>query len=116
METLTKSILGLQADVCKAIARPKKLEISNALRDGEKRVNGLAAIVEAPKTNVFQHLARLALSTRRVPCADPFLHQSTAMPPKVLKACSPMREVLVERIRKNERLLNGTKRGAVFYE
>lgn len=47
------------AEVCKSIAHPKRLEIINHLRDGERNVGELARLMEISPTNVSQQLAVL---------------------------------------------------------
>jgi len=52
-----KEFFELQADTCKVLANPKRLEILHVLADGEKTVGDLVAILGVPKANVSQHLA-----------------------------------------------------------
>ncbi len=54
---LEKRLFELQAEVCKTLANPKRLEIISALKDGEKSVTDLVGILGVPKANVSQHLA-----------------------------------------------------------
>ena len=47
-----KTLFELQAEVCKTLASPKRLEIISALKDGEKTVGELVDILGVPKANV----------------------------------------------------------------
>jgi ArsR family transcriptional regulator len=101
MKQRTERIFELQAELCKTIANPRRLEILSALKDGEKRVNDLVAIIGIPKANVSQHLAFMRRSgivvTRK---EGTYIFYSLASP-KILKACAIMREVLAEQMAKN---------------
>ncbi|HYQ47897.1 MAG TPA: metalloregulator ArsR/SmtB family transcription factor, partial [Thermodesulfovibrionales bacterium] len=64
-----KTLFELQSEVCKTLASPKRLEILNSLKDGERTVSELVEILGVPKANVSQHLAVMRhkgiLKTRR---------------------------------------------------
>ena len=53
---MDKKIYGLHAEICKTLANSKRLEIINALRDGEKNVSELVLIVNLSQSNISQHL------------------------------------------------------------
>lgn len=100
-----KTIFELQAEVCKTIASPKRLEILNALKEGEKSVGELVTITGAPKANVSQHLAVMRhkgiLRSRREGL-NVFYSIANA---KVIQACNLMKDVLTEQMREKGRLL-----------
>jgi ArsR family transcriptional regulator len=99
-----KTIFELQAEVCKTIASAKRLEIINALKEGEKTVTELVQALGVPKANVSQHLAVMRhkgiLKARR---SGVNIYYSIANP-KVVEACSLMREVLTEMMKERARL------------
>jgi len=101
----SKTIFELQAEVCKTIASPKRLEILHALKSGEKTVSELVEILGVPKANVSQHLAMMRhkgiLKTRKVGVN---VFYSIANP-KVIQACTLMREVLTEQMRERSKLI-----------
>lgn len=105
-----KTIYELQAEVCKTIASAKRLEIINALKEGEKSVGELVEILGAPKANVSQHLAVMRhkgiLKTRREGL-NRFYSISNE---KVVMACTLMREVLAEQMKENGRLLKSIEK------
>lgn len=104
-----KSIFDLQAEVCKTIANPKRLEIIHALKDGEKTVTELVEILGVPKANVSQHLAVMrtkgVLVNRRVGVNIYYSISNS----KVIQACTLMKEVLTEQMRERSKLLSREK-------
>ena len=56
-----KEFYEIQAETCKVLANPKRLEILHALRNGEQTVGDLVEILGVPKANVSQHLADLKI-------------------------------------------------------
>jgi ArsR family transcriptional regulator len=109
-----EDIFELQAELCKTIANPRRLEILNALRDGEKRVGDLVAILGVAKANVSQHLAFMRhkgiVRTRK---EGVYIYYSLANP-RILKACSIMKEVLREQMRNKGRLFKGATKRELF--
>jgi ArsR family transcriptional regulator len=105
-----KTIFELQSEVCKTLASPKRLEIIDALKEGEKTVTDLVETLGVPKANVSQHLAVMRhkgiLKSRR---SGVNIFYSLANR-KVVKACMLMREVLMEQMQKQSRLLRGEKK------
>jgi len=106
-----KTLFELQAEVCKTLASPKRLEILNALKEGEKTVSELVSILGVPKANVSQHLAVMRhkgiLDSRREG-VNIYYRVSN---PKVIKACILMREVLTEQMQEKSRLIDIVSKG-----
>lgn len=104
-----KTIYELQAEICKTLASPKRLEIINALKDGEKTVTDLVDTLGVPKANVSQHLAVMrhkgVLKARREGVNIFY----SLVNPKVVQACTLMKEVLTEQVKQNSRLLKKTR-------
>ncbi len=96
----------MQAEVCKTLTNPKRLEIIHALKDGEKNVTELVEILGIPKANVSQHLSvmknRGILKSRR---EGVNIYYSISNP-KVIEACNLMREVLTEQLKERESILS----------
>ena len=94
----------MHAQICKVFTSPKRLEIINLLRDGEKTVNDLAEKTGVLQANVSQHLTVLrqnnVVTTRR----DGANVYYKIANPKILQACDLMREVLLEKLAENETL------------
>lgn len=100
-----KTLFELQAEVCKTLASPKRLEILSVLKDGEKSVSELVNLLGVPKANVSQHLAVMRhkgiLKSRR---EGVNIYYSLANP-KVIKACTLMKEVLTEQLKEKNTIL-----------
>jgi ArsR family transcriptional regulator, virulence genes transcriptional regulator len=91
-----RALYEMQAEVCKTLTNPKRIEILNTLKDKEKTVTELVAALGASKANVSQHLAVMRhkgiLATRR----DGVNIYYRVSNPKVIQACTLMKEVLFE--------------------
>ncbi|NJD75717.1 MAG: helix-turn-helix transcriptional regulator [Candidatus Methanoperedens sp.] len=101
---MNKKIYEMHAEICKVFTSPKRLEIINLLRDGEKTVNELAEQACLLQANISQHLTVLrqnnVVTTRR----DGANVYYKIANPKILQACDLMREVLLEKLAENEEL------------
>ncbi len=106
-----KELFKLQADVCKTMANPVRMEIIYALKEGAKTVSELVEIMDLTKSNVSQHLAVLKsaemVNTRR---DGQNIFYSIANE-KIIEACRLMREVLMEQISKKQQLMDRLKEG-----
>ncbi len=89
-----KTIYELQAEICKTLASPIRIEIIAALRDGEKSVTELIDIIGISKANVSQHLAVMRLKGILKSRREGVNIYYSIVNPKVLQACSLMKEVL----------------------
>ncbi|HKN19722.1 MAG TPA: metalloregulator ArsR/SmtB family transcription factor [Dissulfurispiraceae bacterium] len=109
--TREKSIYELQAEICKILASPKRLEIITALKEGEKTVTEIVDILGIPKPNASQHLALMRhkglLKSRR---EGVNIYYSIANP-KVIQACGLMREVLSDILGERHKLASFMTRG-----
>jgi len=106
---MKKEVFILQAEICKTLANPKRLEIINALKDGELSVGDLVERLGITKANVSQHLAVLrqarVVDTRR-DGVNIYYHINN---PKILEACSLMKSVLMEQLAESEKLARRIK-------
>ena len=102
-----KSLFEMQAEICKTLTNPKRIEILNTLKTEEKTVTELVAALGASKANVSQHLAVMRhkgiLMTRR-DGVNIFYRVSN---PKVIEACSLMKEVLFEQYAAHKKDVTG---------
>ena len=109
MKTLLtdKSIFEMQAEICKTLTNPKRIEILNTLKNEEKTVTELVTALGASKANVSQHLAVMRhkgiLATRR---EGVNIYYRVANP-KVIEACSLMKEVLFEQHTARKKAVTG---------
>lgn len=94
-----KDIYEVQADLCKVFTSPIRIEILNLLKDSEKTVTEIVELLDLPKANVSQHLALMRhkgiLKSRR---EGTNIYYSITNP-KIVQACSMMREVLSDIIK-----------------
>ncbi len=109
MKTLSdKSLYELQAEICKTLTNPKRIEILNNLKNEEKTVTELVNAIGASKANISQHLAVMRhkgiLKTRRVGVN---IYYSVSNP-KVIDACALMKEVLFEQHAARKKTVTGS--------
>ncbi len=102
-----KKLYEMQAELCKTLSNPKRLEILDILKDaGEICVNELAERLEIPKANTSQHLAVLrqagVVNTRK----DGINVYYSLRSQKITEACSLTRSILVERLEAQMGLTN----------
>jgi ArsR family transcriptional regulator len=97
-------LLKLQAEICKALADPKRLFIIKELSKGEQSVGELAGKLGVRPANVSQHLAILrdkeVVEARRE--ATVVYYRLTDA--KIGEACGLVQQILLARIRKNSKL------------
>jgi ArsR family transcriptional regulator, virulence genes transcriptional regulator len=98
-------LFELHAEVCKTLSNPLRLQIINELQLGEISVGALAKNIGIRQAHLSQHLAVLrqrgVVKTRR---DGPNIYYSISNP-KIVKACSLIREVLLEQLKKDQSLV-----------
>ncbi len=103
-DEIEKKIYQLHSELCKSLSHPKRLEILNNLRDGEKSVSELLSVVASSKANLSQHLAILRekriIGSRREG-VNIFYRLAN---PKMIRACDIIREVLFEELVEDSRM------------
>jgi len=107
---MTKKMFEMHAELCKIFTNPIRLEIIDLLQNNEKSVSALAESVGVSQSNVSQHLTILkdrgVVETRRKGNNIYYMISN----PKILDACRLMREVLLEKIEENNRIVEAIKR------
>jgi ArsR family transcriptional regulator len=109
---MDRKLFELQAELCKTLANPKRLEILEILKEHrEISVNELSELLEIPKANTSQHLAVLrqagVVDTRKDGINVFYSLRST----KISEACSLTRQILLERLEANAGLTDLIRRG-----
>jgi ArsR family transcriptional regulator len=98
------TIYELQAEISKTLANPLRIALLHVLKDGEKTVNELVAIIGASQSNISQHLAlmrqRQIVKTRKQGSTVYYRVSS----PKISQACDIMREVLIDQLNQKQEL------------
>ncbi len=88
----------LHAAICQTLANPKRLEILDRLREGERSVGQLAEDMRLSQSNVSQHLAVMRQHGIVVTRREGLSIYYRIANPKITKACGLMRQVLVEHL------------------
>ena len=100
-----EELYRLQAEFCKGMAHPKRIQILRTLKTGEKTVNELARLTGIPQANMSQHLSLLRqiglLSTRR----DGTNIYYSISDPRIVEACDLVRSCIGERLKKSQLVL-----------
>lgn len=107
-----EDIYRMHAQICKALADPKRLLILNALRDSEKTVGDLATSLDLPQATVSQHLAILRQRSLVYSRRDGVHVFYTIANQKVIAAFDLLREVMSEQLAKEEELHRAYKEAA----
>ncbi len=106
---MKKEVFELQAEICKTLANPKRLEIIASLKDGELSVGELVQKLGISKANVSQHLAVLRqrkVVTSRRDGVNIFYRINN---PKIIEACALMKAVLLEQLEDTQRIAKRIK-------
>ncbi len=101
-----KELFKLQAEICKTMANPIRMEIIYALKEGEKGVGELVEITGLAKSNVSQHLSVLKSATMVNARREGQNIFYSIANEKLLEACRLMREVLMEQLNEKQKLIN----------
>ena len=105
--TRERIICSYHAEMCKVFSHPTRLEILNVLRTNEMSVGELAKRLSLGMGNLSQHLSmmkeRRILESRKT--GNQVFYRVANL--KMLKAFDLLREILMEQIEKESRLLSG---------
>ncbi len=106
-----RKLYEMQAELCKTLANPKRLEILDILNEaGEICVNEIAERLEIPKANTSQHLAVLrqagVVKTRKSGI-NVYYSLKTR---KITQACTLTRDILLDRLVDNAELSSMIKK------
>lgn len=106
---MEEKIYELHAQMCQVFTSPKRLEILNLLRTGEKTVGELCDQAGIPQSNISQHLSILRqhgiVNTRREGTS---IYYSLSNP-KIIEAFDIIRQILLQRLEEEEKLAKGIR-------
>lgn len=102
-----RQLYELHASICQTLANPKRLEIIDLLRDGEKSVTELAEAMEISQANLSQHLTVMRQKGIVIPRREGVSVYYRLSNPKIIKACDLMRQVLLEHLEAGVELARG---------
>ena len=95
-------LFELHADLLKALAHPRRLEIVQLLRDQQLCVSDIYEMLDLPQANISQHLMILRdagiVATERD--GKQILYKIAD--PKILEACDVFREILIDKYQGSE--------------
>lgn len=100
-----KTVYYLQANICKALAHPLRMEVVDRLKEGELSFGELCEAVGCGKSNLSQHLASMVdkgVLAQRKEGLNVYFRLSSA---KVAVACDAVQAVLVGRLERGRALL-----------
>lgn len=96
------AVFEFQAQVCAALANPKRLQILTLLKNGELSVGRITEALGISKANVSQHLSLLRqqgiVRTRKE--GTTVYYSITHR--KIIEACTIMRDILIELLKQRE--------------
>lgn len=100
-----KTIYTLHSNICKALANPIRIEIIDILNNKEMSFGEIQETTGALKSNLSQHLTVMVskgILMQRKEGLNAYYKLSSI---KVAKACKMMREVLIDNIKKQQKLI-----------
>ncbi len=98
-------IYHYHAEMCKVFSHPKRLELINLLRDGEKNVGELCQALGLSPGNLSQHLAMMRERRILVSRKEANMVYYRIANPRLLEAFDLLREILFEQIRGDAALI-----------
>jgi DNA-binding transcriptional ArsR family regulator len=108
-EEAEEELCRMQAEFCKGMAHPKRIQILNILKQGERSVNELVELTGIPQANLSQHLGVLRqsglLETRHV--GSKVCYRIADV--RIVEACNLVRKAIGERLRKTRSVIEITR-------
>jgi ArsR family transcriptional regulator len=103
-----KRIYVLQADTCKVLGHPLRIEVIDLLQQNERCFSEILSVTGGLKSNLSQHLSVMTAKGILVVRREGQNTFFSLASPKVAAACTLMREVLVENIKKQREIIGET--------
>lgn len=100
-----EKIFEIQAELCRAMGNPLRMEIVHLLRSGPLSVNDIAASVGQHQATVSRNLTVLRNAGIVVTHREGNTILYRVANPKLVEVCDLMREVLIEQIDERSKLL-----------
>lgn len=102
---MKKEIYKIHAEMCKVFSNSTRLEILNLLRDNKLSVTELTMKTKLSQTNISQHLAIMkskGIVTSNREGKNIYYALSN---PKIIKAFDIIREILIEKLKRNRKII-----------
>ena len=106
---MEKEIYRLHAEMCKVFSNPIRLEILNLLRNKKMSVTELIEKTKLTQANISQHLSIMKSKGIVVSERNGKNIYYKLSNPKIIKAFDIMQEVLIERLKKNRKIVQEIK-------
>lgn len=107
---MNKRVFELHAEICKALGHPLRIEIIDLLSNKELCFSDILENTGGIKSTLSQHLSIMVdkgiLKSRK----DSRCNYFSLASPKVARACGLMREVLIENVDKQKKVLQKVAR------
>ncbi len=100
-----KELYKIHAEMCKVFSNSTRLEILNLLKDKELSVTELTAETKLSQANVSQHLSIMKSKGILVSNRKGKNIYYKLSNPKIIKAFDIIREVLIEKLKKNGKII-----------
>jgi len=97
-----EELYRMQAEFCKGMAHPKRIQIIAMLKGGEKTVNELAKLTGIPQANMPQHLSVLRQLGLLVTRRDGTSIYYSISDHRIVEACELVRSCIGERLKKSQ--------------
>jgi ArsR family transcriptional regulator len=103
-------VFELQAEICRTLANPKRLQILSLLKNGELSAGAIVKAMGVPKANASQHLSIMRQKGLIIARREGTAIYYRLASPKITEACSIMREVLLTLLAGQETLSRNIRR------
>ncbi|MEK6862038.1 MAG: metalloregulator ArsR/SmtB family transcription factor [Nanoarchaeota archaeon] len=102
-----KELYKIHAEMCKVFSNPTRLEILNLLRNKELSVTELIKKTKLSQANISQHLSIMKSKGILISNREGKNIYYKLTNPKIIEAFDIIKEVLIERLNKNRKILGG---------
>ena len=102
---MEKELYEIHAEMCKVFSNPIRLEILNLLRNREMSVTKLMNETKLSQANISQHLSIMKSKGIVVSKRDGKMIYYKLSNPKIIKAFDIIRDVLVEKLKENKKIV-----------
>ena len=104
-----RGLYEIHAEICKVFSNPTRLEILNLLRYSESSVTELIEKTRLSQANISQHLS--IMKSKGIVTSDRRGKNTyyKLTDPEIIKAFDIIREVLIERLKKNGKIVGSLR-------
>jgi ArsR family transcriptional regulator len=103
-----EKIFEIQAELCRAMGNPLRMEIMHLLRAGPMNVNDIASATHTHQTSISRNLAILRNAGIVITRRDGTNIIYQVANPKIMSVCDMMREVLSEHMDERSKIMGET--------